>query len=190
MYKVVFLGDSLVGKTSLTLRFVQEVFRDVDTTVGAAFFTKTVVLEGSDKEVKLEIWDTAGQERYRSLTPMYYRSADCAIICYDITSQSSFSSAQQWVRELRLVTEDIIVTLCGTKVDLEEDREVEFEESKRYAEDEGLILFETSAKTGENVYKLFQAIAFELSKKELPPARGSRSPFDDDDDDPKTCPKC
>merc|ERR1712226_1019035 len=96
-YKLVLLGETSVGKSSLVIRFVKGQFHEY--TIGAAFLTQTVVV--GDYTVKFEIWDTAGQERYHSLAPMYYRGAAAAIVVYDITSTPSFNRAKTWVKELQ-----------------------------------------------------------------------------------------
>lgn len=99
-FKLVLLGESAVGKSSLVLRFVKGQFHEYqESTIGAAFLTQTLSME--DSEVKFEIWDTAGQERYNSLAPMYYRGAQAAIVVYDILNQDSFQRAQTWVNELQ-----------------------------------------------------------------------------------------
>ena len=99
-FKLVLLGDSAVGKSSLVLRFVRgQFFEYQESTIGAAFLTQTVAL--NDTTVKFEIWDTAGQERYHSLAPMYYRGAAAAIVVYDITNRDTFQRAKQWVKELQ-----------------------------------------------------------------------------------------
>ncbi|CAN6481759.1 unnamed protein product [Victoria cruziana] len=98
--KLVLLGDMGTGKSSLVLRFVKGQFYEFqESTIGAAFFTQTVAVEG--RSVKFEIWDTAGQERYHSLAPMYYRGAAAAIVVYDMTNPDSFDRAKKWVEELR-----------------------------------------------------------------------------------------
>merc|ERR1712023_221338 len=98
-FKLVLLGDSAVGKSSLVLRFVRgQFFEYQESTIGAAFMTQTLALD--DTTVKFEIWDTAGQERYHSLAPMYYRGAQAAVVVYDVTSQDSFERAQRWISEL------------------------------------------------------------------------------------------
>ena len=112
-FKVVLLGESAVGKSSLVLRFVKREFHEYqESTIGAAFLTQTVQID--DTTVKFEIWDTAGQERYHSLAPMYYRGAQAALIVYDITSKDSFIKAQNWVRELqRQASTNIVIALVG-----------------------------------------------------------------------------
>ncbi|KAK9479962.1 ras family-domain-containing protein [Lipomyces japonicus] len=162
-FKLVLLGESAVGKSSLVLRFVKDQFDDYrESTIGAAFLTQTIALDDSTT-IKFEIWDTAGQERYKSLAPMYYRNANCAVVVYDITQAASLDKAKSWVKELqRQANENIIIALAGNKTDLDAKRQVETSVAEAYAQESGLLFFETSAKTGENVTELFTAIAKKL----------------------------
>jgi len=174
-FKLVLLGESAVGKSSLVLRFVKDQFDDYrESTIGAAFLTQTVSLEDGST-VKFEIWDTAGQERYKSLAPMYYRNANCAVVVYDITQPASLEKARTWIRELqRQADPSIVIALCGNKLDLAARRQVTEEEAKKYAEEEGLMWGETSAKTGEGVAEIFGALAKKLPLTAPPPsARGA-----------------
>ena len=163
-FKVVLLGESAVGKSSLVLRFVKREFHEFqESTIGAAFLTQTVQID--DTTVKFEIWDTAGQERYHSLAPMYYRGAQAALIVYDITSRDSFLKAQNWVRELqRQASTNIVIALVGNKLDLASKRAVQNSEAKSYADDNNLLFMETSAKTAVNVVEVFTAIATRLPR--------------------------
>merc|ERR1711981_211834 len=163
-FKLVLLGDSAVGKSSLVLRFVRgQFFEYQESTIGAAFLTQNVSL--NDYTVKFEIWDTAGQERYHSLAPMYYRGAAAAVVVYDITNADSFARAKSWVRELqRQGSPNIVIALAGNKCDLATKRKVEASEATEYAKDNGLFFMETSAKTALNVEELFKAIAKKLPK--------------------------
>ncbi|NXS00320.1 RAB5A protein, partial [Oxylabes madagascariensis] len=132
-FKLVLLGESAVGKSSLVLRFVKGQFHEFqESTIGAAFLTQTVCLD--DTTVKFEIWDTAGQERYHSLAPMYYRGAQAAIVVYDITNEFSFFFYE--------------VLYCYFN----------FQEAQAYADDNSLLFMETSAKTSMNVNEIFMAI--------------------------------
>ncbi|KZO94111.1 GTP-binding protein RAB5 [Calocera viscosa TUFC12733] len=171
-FKLVLLGESAVGKSSLVLRFVKDQFDDYrESTIGAAFLTQTVSLEDGTS-VKFEIWDTAGQERYKSLAPMYYRSAACAICVYDITQSASLEKAKSWIRELqRQADPSIVIALCGNKADLAARRQVSQEEAQKFAEEEGLMWCETSAKTGEGVNDIFDRIAHKLPQVAPPQAQ-------------------
>ncbi|KAL9045313.1 MAG: hypothetical protein Q9214_001621 [Letrouitia sp. 1 TL-2023] len=166
-FKLVLLGESAVGKSSLVLRFVKDQFDDYrESTIGAAFLTQTISLDDTTT-VKFEIWDTAGQERYKSLAPMYYRNANCAVVVYDITQASSLDKAKAWVKELqRQANENIIIALAGNKSDLvasqPDKRAIATADAEAYAREAGLLFFETSAKTAENVRDLFTAIARKL----------------------------
>ncbi|KAF4012615.1 hypothetical protein G4228_003455 [Cervus hanglu yarkandensis] len=172
-FKLVLLGESAVGKSSLVLRFVKGQFHEYqESTIGAAFLTQTVCLD--DTTVKFEIWDTAGQERYHSLAPMYYRGAQAAIVVYDITNTDTFSRAKNWVKELqRQASPNIVIALAGNKADLASKRAVEFQEAQAYAEDNSLLFMETSAKTAMNVNEIFMAIAKKLPKNEPQNAAGA-----------------
>lgn len=170
-FKLVLLGESAVGKSSLVLRFVKGQFHEYqESTIGAAFLTQTVCLD--DTTVKFEIWDTAGQERYHSLAPMYYRGAQAAIVVYDITNQDTFGRAKTWVKELqRQASPNIVIALAGNKADLSSKRMVEYEDAQSYAEDNGLLFM--------NVNDIFLAIAKKLPKSDTTtagPAAGGRQP--------------
>ncbi|KAG8899035.1 GTP-binding protein of the rab/ypt [Tulasnella sp. 403] len=176
-FKLVLLGESAVGKSSLVLRFVRDQFDDYrESTIGAAFLTQTVTVD-EQTTVKFEIWDTAGQERYKSLAPMYYRNANCAVVVYDITQAVSLQKARNWIRELqRQADPNILIYLCGNKLDLAANlRQVTQEEAKKYAEEEGLMWGEASAKTGENVQAIFADIAKKLPATAPPQATAGRA---------------
>ncbi|XP_060636937.1 ras-related protein Rab-5C [Anolis sagrei] len=172
-FKLVLLGESAVGKSSLVLRFVKGQFHEYqESTIGAAFLTQTICLD--DTTVKFEIWDTAGQERYHSLAPMYYRGAQAAIVVYDITNMDTFVRAKNWVKELqRQASSNIVIALAGNKADLGSKRAVDFQEAQTYADDNSLLFMETSAKTAMNVNETFMAIAKKLPKNEPQCATGA-----------------
>ncbi|RCK57875.1 Vacuolar protein sorting-associated protein 21 [Candida viswanathii] len=156
--KLVLLGEAAVGKSSLVLRFVSNEFQEnKEPTIGAAFLTQKCTV--GDRTIKYEIWDTAGQERFASLAPMYYRNAQAAIVVYDITKPSSFIRARHWIKELKDQSpEGIVIALVGNKLDLEEERKVEAGEVEEEARAQGLMFFQTSAKTGEGVLEVFEGI--------------------------------
>lgn len=158
-YKIVLLGDSSVGKTSLAHRFTKNTFdQHTANTIGAAFITKEHTSStDKNKTLKFEIWDTAGQERYRSLTPMYYRNAKVALICYDLLNvRETLEKAKEWVEQLRLNTDEHIeIRLVGTKKDIQE---ADLGDARDYAVALGVKLYFTSAKTGEGVLDIFDDI--------------------------------
>lgn len=161
--KLVLLGDSGVGKSSVALRFVQNVFStDQPSTIGSCFLTKRVPVT-DDWTVKLDIWDTAGQERFRSLAPIYYRGASVAAVVYDITSTESFEKAKMWVTEVRAQNpQPILFALVGNKKDMESMRAVSTRTAKEYADSIDALFRETSARTNEGVTELFDEILHRL----------------------------
>ena len=164
-FKLVSLGESGVGKSSLVLQFVKGQFHEIPMpTIGAAFLTKTVCLE--EETVTFEIWDTAGQERFNSILPMYYRGAHAAIVVYDITMRDTFERAKGWVDELqRNASQQIVIAFLGNKVDLTVNRSVTYDEASAYAKENELLFMETSAKTTLNVTHIFTEIAEALYRK-------------------------
>jgi len=164
--KVVLLGDSGVGKTSVSTRYVQATFaEDQPSTIGASFLTKRVVV--GDWRVKLSIWDTAGAERFRSMTPMYYRSSQAADVMYDVGCEETFAGVESWINELRdNVLEDIVIAIVGNKCDLpEEKREVQTVTGQEFAAKHDCLFRETSALSNIGIDDLFQEISAELVKK-------------------------
>ncbi|KAG0768280.1 hypothetical protein G6F57_002479 [Rhizopus arrhizus] len=158
--KLVLLGDSSVGKSSLVLRYVKDQFDEYrESTIGAAFLSKTIKYD-ENTTIKFDIWDTAGQERYKSLTPIYYRNANCAVIVYDVTQLSSLERAKSWIDELQRQGEsNTVIALVGNKCDLDSSPVIDSNTTKEYAEENGFVFIETSAKTGHNVNELFTEIA-------------------------------
>ncbi|KAI9184494.1 GTPase Ryh1 [Blastocladiella emersonii ATCC 22665] len=158
-FKLVFLGEQSVGKTSLITRFMYDTFDSAyQATIGIDFLAKTMYLE--DRTVRLQLWDTAGQERFRSLIPSYIRDSSVAVVVYDITSKPSFVNTSKWIDDVRNERgNDVIVVLVGNKTDLSDKRQVTTEEGERKAQELGVMFIETSAKAGYNVKPLFRKIA-------------------------------
>ena len=166
----------------------------------AAFLTQKCNLP--HRTIKFEIWDTAGQERFASLAPMYYRNAQSALVVYDLTKPTSLVKARHWVAELqRQASPGIVIALVGNKLDLTNEqsaeeaanhnedeesnteageaesdgdaRKISTKEGREYAEEEGLLFFETSAKSGVNVQEVFTAIANAIPETQMKGARGA-----------------
>lgn len=178
--KVVLLGDTNVGKSSIAQQFVENVFRrQGQPTMGASFAIQTVQLK--DRSVKLEIWDTAGQEKYRSLAPLYYQGAQAALIVFDITNADSFENVKYWVSELREAKSGpLVIAIGGNKLDRESERTVSKLEAEEYANSCDCIYGEMSARTGDNIRDMFAAIA------ERSPSVNTPNINIDDDDRPET----
>lgn len=159
--KLVLLGDSSVGKSSIITRYVTDTFVEGrEATIGAAFLARVCTIE--DRVIRFDIWDTAGQERFRSLAPMYYRNAAAAMIVFDVTNYSSFTGAKRWVNELPA---DVMVTLVGNKVDVE-NRQVSADEIREYVNEKNLLYTETSARFGTNIDHVFNEIAKNVPLKD------------------------
>ena len=165
-FKIIFLGDQYVGKSSILNRFYQDKFEpDYQATIGLDFHSKNVSINGNT--VRLLLYDTAGQEKFKSLIPMYIRDANIIIVVYDISNKDSFVHTEHWVNETRdLKREDAIFVLVGNKIDLDDKRVVERKEAEDFATEKGFLFHEVSAKTGEQVQELFETRIFpEMARK-------------------------
>ena len=161
-YKLVFLGDQSVGKTSMITRFMYDTFdNSYQATIGIDFLSKTMYLE--DRTVRLQLWDTAGQERFRSLIPSYIRDSSVAVIVFDVTNRASFLNSEKWIEDVRNERgADVVIMLVGNKTDLAERRAVSTEEAAERATALDVLFIETSAKAGYNVKALFRKLATAL----------------------------
>ncbi|KAM9833088.1 ras-related protein Rab-41 isoform X2 [Syngnathus acus] len=161
-FKLVFLGEQSVGKTSLITRFMYDSFDNTyQATIGIDFLSKTMYLE--DRTVRLQLWDTAGQERFRSLIPSYIRDSTIAVVVYDITNLNSFQQTSKWIDDVRTERgSDVIIMLVGNKTDLADKRQVSVEAAERKARELNVMYIETSAKAGYNVKQLFRRVAAAL----------------------------
>lgn len=159
--KVVLLGESGVGKTSIISQFMEQEFSDEQTaTTGATFSTKSLQFEKYNKEVSFEIWDTAGQEKYRALTKMFYKDAAVAILVYDITRLDSFEELKSyWANQIKEnAPKKIIIALAANKSDLYESEKVEESAGREFAKEIGAMFKLTSAKNMSGIEELFKDI--------------------------------
>ena len=160
--KICLLGDVSVGKTSIASRFCKNSFNEnYINTIGGAYQQQNIILNNGVK-IKMHIWDTSGQDRFRSMTNLYYRDAQVAILTYDVTNMQSLESLTYWLKELKdkVDQENMILCLAGNKNDVDaKEKNVPTIKGKEFAEQNNMIFFETSAKTGVGVKELFQTIA-------------------------------
>ena len=146
IFKVVFLGDSSVGKSNIISKYkLNEFNRNSKSTVGVEFYSK--IITQNNKNIKIQIWDTAGQERFKSITKSYYKGAKGAIIVYDITRRATFENVQEWFKDTKTMGDNthLVLMLVGNKCDLVNERQVSTEEGKKEAEMNGMAFMETSA---------------------------------------------
>ena len=163
--KIALLGDSTVGKTSICLTYKGIEFKENTLfTIGTDKFDKIIKVENG-KEIKLVIWDTAGQERFRSIALSAIKSVNGIILVADLTKKESFINIKIWLEEIQNNFNNPSLVLFGNKADLTEKRQVSSEEAKKYAEENGLIYFETSAKTNQGINEGFAYIANQAYKK-------------------------
>ena len=165
LFKYIIIGDAAVGKSNLLLRFAQDDFKsEYQLTIGVEFGAKNI--DVNNKKIRLQIWDTAGQENYRSITRAYYKNSACAIVVYDISNRESFEHIEGWIEDcLAQSPKTVFMVLVGNKSDLTDKRQVSFEEGQEMAKKNKIMFFETSAKTGNNVDKLFEESAKEIHNK-------------------------
>ncbi|XP_005795922.1 ras and EF-hand domain-containing protein homolog [Xiphophorus maculatus] len=166
LFKVVLVGNSSVGKTSLLQRFCDDRFHPgTCATVGIDYSVKTITVDNS--QVALQLWDTAGQERYRSITKQFFRKADGVIVMYDVTAEQSFTAVRQWLTSVKEGTGgEIPIMLLGNKTDKEAEREVQKEVGERLAKDCQMTFFECSACSGANVAESMVQLARILKEQE------------------------
>jgi len=154
--KIVLIGDSNVGKSSLIHRFIEDSYSaDQPNTVGVDFFAKKAQVAG--KTYTVQVWDTAGQERFKAMVRTYFRSASAAILVFDLTKKISFDHIDEWLNEIQedLDTNAPIV-LVGSKADLQQQRVIAEDVARSFAEKRGLLYFEASAMSSQNVQQLFR----------------------------------
>uniref|UniRef100_A0A665TKB9 Calcium release activated channel regulator 2A n=1 Tax=Echeneis naucrates TaxID=173247 RepID=A0A665TKB9_ECHNA len=166
LFKIVLVGNSSVGKTSILKRFCDDCFHPgTSATVGIDYSVKTITVDNS--QVAMQLWDTAGQERYRSITKQFFRKADGVIVMYDITAEQSFTAVRQWLMSVKEgAGEDIPLMLLGNKTDKEIDRQVQKRVGERLAKDHQMIFYECSARSGHNVVESMVDLARILKEQE------------------------
>ena len=195
MFRYIIVGDMAVGKSCILLQFTDHKFRHQhELTIGVEFGGKNIQVK--DKTIKIQIWDTAGQEAFQAITRTYYKGAIGALLVYDITRKETFDHIIKWYNEVKLNgSKDICCILIGNKKDLEDQRQVKYEDGKRLAEEHNLLFLETSAKTAENVQECFtvsaERILDQIAKSGVDPTappKNVRISIEEDDEE-KEVPK-
>ena len=193
MFRYIIVGDMAVGKSCLLLQFTDHKFRHQhELTIGVEFGGKTI--EVKNKNIKIQIWDTAGQEAFQAITRTYYKGAIGALLVYDITKRDTFDHINKWINEVKNNgSKDIVCMLIGNKKDLEEERQVRYEEGKELADKNKMLFIETSAKTAENVQECFylsaEKILEQISKTGIDPtlpAKNVKISIDEDAEEEET----
>lgn len=163
--KIVLLGATSVGKTSIICRAVSDEFdSEMPATIGACYTAKQVQL--SDVTVNLQIWDTAGQERFRTLAPMYYRGSVIALLVFSLIEESSLNDVKNWANEMKHQTDEMPkLFVIGNKMDLVDERVITTEQGEEVARELNAIYCEVSAKSGRGIEELFVNVAEESAKK-------------------------
>ena len=165
LHKKLCYNSKAVGKSNILSRYAKNTFKpNHEITIGCEFMAKNIQLK--DKIIRIQIWDTAGQESFRSITRSYYKNSTCAFIVYDITFKKTFDNVIIWLNECRdMCYKNILICLIGNKIDLEDKREVTFEDGENFAKENNLLFFETSAKNGNNINEIFLESAKILMNK-------------------------
>jgi len=182
-FKLLLIGDSSVGKSSLLLRFCDNTFQEGTVNLTSVDFkTKNLTIDG--KAIQLQVWDTgwllsniwgeakiiitAGQERFRTITSSFYRGAHGIIVVYDISDQATFNNVKLWMQEIqRYASAGVCRMLVGNKVDLSDRRVVEYNTAKEYADGLSIPFSETSSKTGQEVDKVFEKLSLEIMRQQV-----------------------
>ena len=150
-HKIIFVGDACTGKTSIINRIIDNPFNDTyEVSIGIDFMSKNIRFRGQN--IKIQIWDSAGQEKYKGLIPSYIRNSSIVFIVYDVSNRSSFDNVKNWIQFVKDIEKTTMI-LCGNKIDL--DRDVNTNEGEEIAKSEGILFFECSAKTNENIKNMF-----------------------------------
>lgn len=163
--KILVIGDSGCGKTSLLKKYVDDYFNEKwVSTIGVDYYIKSII--SHNKILKLQLWDTAGQERFRTIINFYYEGSAAIIITYDITCRKSFNNLRYWLYEALNYAKDLItILIMGTKNDIKDRREVTYEEGKDFADSHDALFIETSSKKGYNIDKTFELLSEDILNK-------------------------
>ena len=155
--KLLLLGDSSVGKTSILLKYISNKFDESSiSTVGVDYMDK--IIDYNKFKIKLQIWDTSGEEKFRTITKNFYRNADGLLVVFDLTKKESYEHIRSWINEAKENNDKLKTILIGNKLDLKDERIVAIDVAKQFAEKNNLKYIETSAKDGTNINESFQAI--------------------------------
>ena len=160
-YKLLVLGESSVGKTSLLMRYAEDKFESTVQTIGVDFKNKYIIY--NNKRIQLELWDTAGQERFKGIAKNYFHAANGVILVFDITNKDSFNKLKYWIDEGKTnVGQDTEIIIAANKIDLENERKVNRDTINEFGKKMGFEILETSAKTGEGVDEIFKRLVSRL----------------------------
>ena len=155
--KLLLLGDSSVGKTSILNKYISNKFDESSiSTVGVDYMDK--IIDYNKFKIKLQIWDTSGEEKFRTITKNFYRNADGLLVVFDLTKKESYDHIKSWIDEAKENNDKLKTILIGNKLDLKDERIVAIDVAKQFAEKNNLKYIETSAKDGTNINESFQAI--------------------------------
>ena len=156
LLKFIIIGDSSVGKSNIISQYKEGKFDSAtQPSIGVQFIAKNIEIDS--KVFRLQIWDTAGQENFRAMTKIYYKNSSCAFIVYDITEEDTFHHVESWINECKKVCpETILFVLIGNKSDLEEKRDISYDQGSKLAQKHNMLFFETSAKNGDNIQTIFK----------------------------------
>lgn len=162
LYKILLIGDSSVGKTSVLLRYIDGKFDpESRSTIGVDF--KVATLDVGGKNVKLQLWDTAGQETFRTIVSSYYRGAHGVIFVYDITAEQTFNSVERWLTEATSnLRQKVPMLLIGNKADLQDQRQIQTERGAKFAAEHSMDFLEGSALLNTNIREAFERMAQSL----------------------------
>ena len=156
LFKYILVGDFSVGKSNILLRFSKNEFStNYHSTIGIEFSTKSITI--NNKNLRIQVWDTAGQEKFLGITKNYFKDCCCVLIIYDITNRQTFNNLQNWINTIQnYCNKYITLYMIGNKCDLEEQREVNYEEGEKFAQENNIHFNESSAKENININEIFE----------------------------------